>query len=83
VPNTRTARCTLAPVKGAARDDRRRLYQIFYGDEPSWMPSAWRGPFRDKTAAENAAHDEAARSNIELEWVYVPYRGESPALAGD
>lgn len=39
-----------------------RLYAPhFLGDEG--------GPYRDKTDAENAAHDAAKRQNLELEWV--------------
>lgn len=28
----------------------------------------WSGPYRDKTDAENAAHEEAKRRNLCLEW---------------
>jgi hypothetical protein len=28
----------------------------------------WQGPYRDKTDAENAAHEEAKRRGYDLEW---------------
>jgi hypothetical protein len=45
--------------------DRQRWYQIFFG-QPN--PKGWRGPYRDKTDAENAAEDEARDRKLDLEW---------------
>jgi hypothetical protein len=39
-------------------------YQIYWVDKGH----RWQGPYRDKTDAENAAEDEAKRSNWELTW---------------
>jgi hypothetical protein len=44
-----------------------KWYQIFF-DQPSQGSLGWRGPYRDKTDAENAAHEEAKRRGLELEW---------------
>lgn len=45
-----------------------KFYQIYYGDRPSTLANAWHGPYRDKTDAENAAHDEAKRMGVTLIW---------------
>lgn len=48
-----------------------KFYQIFFDIDkgPLSLTQAWHGPYRDKTDAENAAHDEADRRGLELEWV--------------
>jgi hypothetical protein len=43
-------------------------YRIFF-DRPGDTDGSLHGPFRDRTDAENAAHDEARSRNLELEWV--------------
>lgn len=43
-------------------------YRIFY-ERPSEATAKLRGSYRDPTDAENAAHDEARRRGLELEWV--------------
>ncbi len=40
-------------------------YAIYY---PMQMAVEWIGPFRDKTDAESAAHVEAERRQLELDW---------------
>lgn len=43
------------------------FYQIYF-TEKSLHISDWRGPYRDKTDAENAAEDEAKVNGLELIW---------------
>lgn len=61
-----TAYAAICGAKG--KDSQVRFYQIFF-DKPSQSAQDWRGPYRDKTDAENAAHDEAKSRGLELEWV--------------
>jgi hypothetical protein len=44
------------------------FYQIHINREPSKNAMDWKGPFRDKTDAENAAEDEARDRGICLKW---------------
>jgi hypothetical protein len=54
-------------IGAKAEGSRACWYRIFF-DRPG-DADRLRGPFRDRTDAENAAHDEARSRNLELEWV--------------
>jgi hypothetical protein len=59
------AYCRIVGSKGS--DAGPYWYEIF-SDRPSGLRANYRGPFRDTTDAENAAHDEAERRGLDLEF---------------
>lgn len=66
--NKQRAYASMCGAKGDVQK-RKRFYQIHFTPDPLQITSAWNGPYRDATDAENAAEDEARRRGLELEWV--------------
>ena len=59
-------------VGGSVQGSPQVFYKLSYDADHLFrqhVGGEWRGPYRDKTDAENAAYDEAKVLKVELEWL--------------